>query len=130
MIFIIVRRQTLSNEQQSQSQSYNTPGSLRLLRRTFRRLQNKEKIHFNVTILFRTSKKFVINLNIVRHENIDLRKVILYEKKRRKRKKVMYLYKDDKNKGQKRFFNSVKIVQIRKRTTVTKDIQRQHQLIV
>ena len=74
--------------------------------------------------MFRTSEKLVINLDIVRHENINLYKVILHEKKRQKRKKVMYLYKDSKNKDQKRFFNSVKITRIRERTIVVKDIQR------
>ena len=59
--------------------------------------------------MFRVSKKLTVNLNIVRYKNIGLRKVILHEKKRRKRKKVMYLYKDDKNENQKRFFSPVKI---------------------
>ena len=38
----------------------------------------------------------------------------------------MYLYKDNKNKDQKRFFNLVKITRIRKRTTITKNVQRQY----
>ena len=42
----------------------------------------------------------------------------------------MYLYKDNKNKDQKRFFSSIKITRIRERTTTVEDVQRQHQLVV
>ena len=51
----------------------------------------------NTVILFRVSEKLTIKLKIVRHENINLRKIIIHEKKKRKRGKVIYLYNSNEN---------------------------------
>ena len=130
MISTIVRQQTPPNEQQIQSQQYKTPGSTRSLRRTFRRLQDEGKIHSDAAILLHAGEKFAADRDIVRHENIGLRKAVLHEKKRRKRGKAMHLYDEGETEGQARFFSPAKIARICKRMAAAEDTQRQHQLAV
>lgn len=130
VISTVVRQQTPPDEQQTQSQQYKTPGSTRSLRRTFRRLQDEGKIHPDAAILLRAGEKFAVDRDIVRHENIGLRKAILHEKKKRKRGKAMHLYDEGENEGQARFFSPAKIARIRERTAAAEDAQRQHQLAV
>jgi DDE superfamily endonuclease len=130
VISTVVRQQTPPDEQQTQSQQYTTPGSTRSLRRTFRRLQDEGKIHPDAAILLRAGEKFAADRDIVRHENIGLRKAVLHEKKKRKRGKAMHLYDEGETEGQARFFSPAKIARIRERTAAAEDTQRQHQLAV
>ena len=95
MISTIVRQQTPLDNQQNQFQQYKTPGSTRSLRRTFRRLQDEGKIHPDAAILLRAGEKLAADRDIVRHENISLRKAILYKKKKRKRGKAIYYDKGE-----------------------------------
>jgi hypothetical protein len=128
VISTVTRQQTPPDEQQSQPQSYKTPGSTRSLRRTFRRLQDEGKIHPDAAVLLRAGEKLATNLDIVRHENIGLRKAVLHEKKRRKRGKAMHLYEEGENEGQGRFFSPAKVARARDRITTAEEAQRQHQL--
>jgi hypothetical protein len=127
VISTIVRQETPPNEQQNQPQSYKTPGSTRSLRRTFRRLQDEGKIHPDAAVLLRAGEKLAADLDIVRHENIGLRKAVLHEKKKRKRGKAIH-YDQDENEGQGRFFSPAKITRIRERIAIAEDTQRQQQL--
>ena len=130
VISTVVRQQTPPKEQQNQSQTYRTPGSTRSLRRTFRRLQNEGKVHPDAAVLLRAGEKFATSHDLVRHENIGLRKAVLYEKQRRKRGKAMNLYDDDEKEGQGRFFSPAKVARARERTAAAADAQLQHQLVV
>ena len=130
VISIVVRQQTPPEEQQNQLQIYKTPGSTRSLRRTFRRLQDKGKVHPDAAVLLRAGEKFATSHDLVRHENIGLRKAILYKKQRRKRGKAMNLYDDDEKEGQGRFFSPAKVARARERTAAAADAQLQHQLAV
>jgi DDE superfamily endonuclease/Tc5 transposase DNA-binding domain len=130
VISTVIRQQTPPDEQQSQSQVYKTPGSSRSLRRTFQRLQNEGKIHPDAAVLLRAGEKLATNLNIVRRENIGLRKAVLHEKKKRKRGKAMHLYDEGENEGQARFFSPAKVARVRERTATAEEAQRQHQLAV
>ena len=58
----------------------------------FRRLQEEGKVHLDTAILLHAGEKLAINLDVVRHEVIGLRKTIIHEKKKRKRGKAIYLY--------------------------------------
>jgi hypothetical protein len=130
VISTVVRQQTPPDEQQSQSQSYKTPGSSRSLRRTFRRLQDEGKVHPDAAVLLRAGEKLATNLNIVQHENNGLRKAVLHEKKKRKRGKAMHLYEEGEHEGQARFFSPAKVARARERATTAEEAQRQHQLAV
>jgi len=125
VISTIVRQQTPPEIQQTQ---HKTPGSTRSLRRTFRRLQQEGKVHPDAAVLLRAGEKLAANHDIVRHENIGLRKAVLHEKKKRKRGKAMHLYDEGETEGQGRFFSPAKIARIRERTAIAEDTQRQHQL--
>jgi putative cell wall-binding protein len=130
VISTVLRQQTPPEERQNQSQQHKTPGSTRSLRRTFRRLQKEEKIHPDAAILLRASEKLAADRDIVRHENIGLRKAVLHEKKKRKRGKAMHLYDEGETEGQGRFFSPAKVGRILERIATAEDEQRQHQLSV
>jgi DDE superfamily endonuclease/Tc5 transposase DNA-binding domain len=130
VISTVVRQQTPPDEQQSQSQSYKTPGSTRSLRRTFRRLQDEGKIHPDAAVLLRAGEKLATNLDIVRHEVVGLRKAVLHEKQRRKRGKAMHLYDEGETEGQARFFSPTKVARARERIAIAEDTQHQRQLAV
>ena len=130
VISTVVRRQTSPDEQQLQPQLLKTPGSARSLRRTFRRLQDEGKVHPDTAILLRAGEKLTVNLDIVRHENIGLRKAVLHEKKRRKRGKAMHLYDEGETEGQARFFSPAKVARARERIAAAEEAQHQHQLTV
>jgi DDE superfamily endonuclease len=128
VISTIVRQQTPPEEQQAKSSQYKTPGSSRSLRRTFRKLQEEGKIHPDAAVLLRAGEKLAANLDIVRHENVGLRKAVIHERKKRKRGKAMHLYDEGETEGQGRFFSPTKIARIRERTAAAEEAQRQHQL--
>jgi hypothetical protein len=130
VISTVARQQTPPDEPPNQSQTYKTPGSTRSLRRTFRRLQDEGKIHPDAAVLLRAGETLATNLDIVRHENIGLRKAILHEKKRRKRGKAMHLYDEGETEGQGRFFSPAKVARARERAAAAEEAQRQHQLAV
>jgi hypothetical protein len=130
VISTIVRQQTPPDEQKTQSQQYKTPGSTRSLRRTFRQLQDEGKIHTDAAVLLDAGEKFATDRDIVRHENIGLRKAVLHEKKKRKRGKAMHLYDEGETKGQAPVFSPAKIARIRERNAAAEDTQRQHQQAV
>ena len=123
VISTVVRQQTPPSKQQTQLQSYKTPGSTRSLRRTFRRLQEEGKIHPDAAILLHVGEKFAADRDIIRHENIGLRKAVLYEKKKRKRGKAMHLYDEGETEGQARFFSPTKVARARERTAAAEEAQ-------
>jgi hypothetical protein len=130
VISTITRQQTPPKVQQTQSQQYKTPGSTRSLRRTFRRLQDEGKVHPDAAVLLRAGEKLTADRDIIRHENIGLRKAVLHEKKKRKRGKAMYLYDEGETEGQGRFYSPAKIRRARERIAAAEDAQRQHQLAI
>ena len=81
MISIIVRPQTPLDEQQAQSQPYKTPGSTRSLCRTFRRLQDEDKIHPDAAVLLHAGENFAADRDIIRHEVTGLRKAVLHKRR-------------------------------------------------
>jgi hypothetical protein len=127
VISTITRQKTPPKTQQTQSQQYKTPGSTRSLRRTFRRLQNEGKIHPDAAVLLRAGEKLAADRDIIRHENVGLRKAVLHEKKKRKRGKAIYLYDEGETEGQGRFYSPAKVGRARERVAAAEDAQRQHQ---
>jgi hypothetical protein len=61
--------------------------------------QDEGKIHPDAAVLLRAGEKLTANRDIVRHENIGLRKAVLHEKKKRKRNKAIHLYNESKTEG-------------------------------
>ena len=83
-------------------------------------------MYLDVKILLRITERITTDLEIVQHKIQDLQKVIIHEKKKRKRKKTMNLYNKDEKKSQVRFFSPKKIVRVRKRNVTLEETQRQH----
>jgi hypothetical protein len=84
----------------------------------------KMKIHPDAAVLLHAGEKFAADRDIVRHENMGLRKAVLHEKKKRKRGKAMHLYDEGETEGQARFFSPAKIARIRERTAAAEETQR------
>ena len=99
VISTVLRQQTPPEERQNQSQQHKTPGSTRSLRRTFRRLQKEGKVHPDAAVLLHAGKKLAADRDIIRYENIGLRKAVVHERKKRKRGKVIHLYDKGETEG-------------------------------
>jgi hypothetical protein len=96
MLTAIVRPKLLSL---LTSKPVKTPSFIRSLRRTYERLRKEEKVNQETSILLRAGEKLATKLNIVRYKNKELREVIIHEKKKRKRGKLMHLYDLNENEG-------------------------------
>ena len=127
VISTVVRRQTPSVEESEPSQKFKTPNSNRSLRYTFRRLQNKGKVHPNTIVLLYASEKLATNLDIVQYKNAGLRKTIIHKKKKRKYGKAMHLYDKGEKEGQALFFSPEKIARVRERVAAAQEAERQRQ---
>jgi hypothetical protein len=75
--------------------------------------------------LLRAGEKLTTKLKIVRYKNNSLRKVIIYEKKNRKRGKAINLYDPDEKEGQALFFSPAKVARVRQRNADLKETKRQ-----
>jgi hypothetical protein len=69
------------------------------MRRIYKKLEKKGHVNENTKILLRAGEKLTTELEIVRYKNNDLRKAIIYKKKKRKRGKAINLYDPNEKKG-------------------------------
>jgi hypothetical protein len=107
------------------SPTSKTPGSVRSMRRTYKKLKKEGHVDENAEILLRAGEKLATELEIVRHENNGLRKAIIHEKKKRKRGKAMNLYDPDEKEGQALFFSPAKVARVRQRHADAEETERQ-----
>ena len=61
------------------------------------RLEKEGKVTLEAKVLLVIGKKLVAKFDIVQHEVISLRKVVIHEKKKWKRGKKMFLWEEGEN---------------------------------
>jgi hypothetical protein len=102
-----------------------TPVSTRALRRTFKRLQQDRHVNKKAEVLLRAGEKLATDNEILRHENMGLRRAIIHEKKKRKRGKAMHFLDEGEVAGQALFFSPAKIARVRQRNLEAEQAEKQ-----
>lgn len=94
---------------------WNTPGSVRAVRRTIRAISKEEGyLSQPVELIMKASEKLAVKNEILEHQNKSLHQALIGEKKRRTRSKPMGLVDKD-NPGRAQFFSPSKVEAARQR---------------